>query len=253
MAWGNNREIDWKEEFGVESKEELKARLAEVNTLKTANTALEGKVATQDGELNTVKATLTTIEAKLNTRVEPPTNNNNNNNNIEIPSVMDDESGAFASRMAPLYKQNMENTAMIIEDQTLRRISGSDPRFGRMEKDIRKLIADTPLQLRANTTRTQDGRTVAEQVIENAYYVVKGRYADQIAQDTVAGKGEFFVEPARGSGNTGNTTQQTDPTILTDEDRRVIQKMGVSEKVYQQILKDGGPNMGGALSNKTSL
>lgn len=255
MAWPG-RDINWQEEFGVASKEELQARLKKVAELETQNATFNTTIEAQKGELNTVKATLASIEEKLGQQQPPPRTDGgagSGSGTVEIPSVVDDENAAFAVRMAPVYKQNMENTAMIVEDQTLRRLAMNDPRFPKMEKDIRALIAATPLQFRANTDRDKSGKMYAEQVIENAYYVVKGRFADNIVQDTLAGKGEFFVEPARASGNTGTTPNTPDPATLTDDDRKVIARMGISEKTYIDVIKGGGPNMGGALSNKTSL
>lgn len=255
MAWG--KETNYQEEFGVASKEELLARLAEVNTLKTQNETLQTKLTTQEAEVNTVKATLASIEERVKTiQVTPPgnNNNNNNNNNVEIPSVQDDENAAFAARMAPIYAQNLNTTAMVVEDQVFRRIGATDPRFAKFEKEARDLLHSAHISARANMgVNPTTKKTYAEELVENCYLIVKGRHTDNIVQDTVAGKGEFFVESGRNSGNGGTNPNPPDPTVLTDDDRKIIAKMGVSEKVYQQILKDGGPNMGGALAGKTSF
>jgi len=255
MAWGT-KDINYKEEFGVESKEELLARLAEVNTLKTQNQTLETKLTTNEANLNTVKATLLEIEEKVKTLqpVAVNNNNNNNNNNVEIPSVNDDENAAFAARMAPLYAQNLNTTALVVEDQVLRRIAQTDPRFPKFEKEVRDLLHTAHISQRANMgINPVSKKTYAEETVENCYLIVKGRHADTIVQDTVAGKGEFFVEPARNTGNTGTTQTQVDPTVLTDDDKKIIAKMGVSPETYQKILKEGGPNMGGSLAGKTAF
>lgn len=254
MAWG--KEVNYKEEFGVDSKEELLARLAEVNTLKTQNETLQTKITTQEANLNTVKATLESIEQKVATMKPVEVNNggNNNNGNVEIPSVQDNEDAAFAARMAPIYAQNLNTTAMVVEDQVFRRIGATDPRFAKFEKEARDLLHSAHISARANMgVNPVSKKTYAEELVENCYLIVKGRHTDNIVQDTVAGKGEFFVESGRNSGNGGTNPNPPDPTVLTDDDRKIIAKMGVSEKVYQQILKDGGPNMGGALAGKTSF
>lgn len=260
MAWPN-RDVNYQEEFGVASKEELKARLAKLTQLETDNQMLNTTVTTQSGELNTVKASLAALEGRLtelttnNNQNNNNNNNNNNNQNVSIPSVTDDENAAFAIRMAPLQESTMENTALILEDRILRRIAAQDPLFSKMENEVRDLLSKTPLAMRANMSRTKDSKTIAEQVIENAYFVVKGRKADQIRTDSIAGKGEFFVEPARSSGNTGNTNEPTEKSVqtLTDEDRRIISKMNIKPETYVKLINDGGPNMGGALVNKGSI
>lgn len=253
MAWGN-KDINYKEEFGVESKEELLARLQEVNNLKTQNETLQTKLTTQEAEVNTVKATLASIEERVKTIQPVQQQQQQTRENVEIPSVQDDENAAFAARMAPIYAQNLNTTAMVVEDQVFRRISTTDPRFGKFEKEARDLLHSAHISARANMgVNPTTKKTYAEELVENCYLIVKGRHTDNIVQDTVAGKGEFFVESGRNSGNSGNSEVKTDPTILTDDDRKIIAKMGVSEKVYQQILKDGGPNMGGALAGKTSF
>lgn len=263
MGWRNKEDDVTLEELGFTSKDELKARLAKIQELETTNTTLNTTVQTQSGELNTVKATLADLEGKFNTlseRNQNQNNNNNNNNNnqhTEIPSVQDNEDAAFSIRMAPLYESTMQNTAFIIEDRTLRRIASQDPLFSKMETEIRELIQRTPLQMRANTNIPQGGnKSIGEQVIENAYYVVKGRRADQIRTDAIAGKGEFFVEPARSAGNTGSTdTGPKDKTVdtLTEEDKRVIAKMNIKPETYVKLINDGGPNMGGSLVNKSVI
>lgn len=255
MAWGN-KDINYKEEFGVESKEELLARLAKVSTLETQNATLQTKLTTQEAEVNTVKATLASIEEKVNTFKPVEVNNggNNNNGNVEIPSVQDNEDAAFAARMAPIYAQNLNTTAMVVEDQVFRRIGATDPRFGKFEKEARDLLHSAHISARANMgVNPTTKKTYAEELVENCYLIVKGRHTDNIVQDTVAGKGEFFVESGRNGGNSGTITNPPDPTVLTDDDRKIIAKMGVSEKTYQDIIKGGGPNMGGALAGKTSF
>lgn len=260
MAWRNKDDDVTLEELGFTSKDELKARLAKIQELETTNTTLNTTVQTQSGELNTVKASLQELEGKfteLSTRNTNTNNNTNNNQHTEIPSVQDNEDAAFATRMAPLYESTMQNTAFIIEDRTLRRIASQDPLFGKMETEIRELIQRTPLQMRANTNVPQGGnKSIGEQVIENAYFVVKGRRADQIRTDAIAGKGEFFVEPARSAGNTGSTdTGPKDKTVdtLTEEDKKVIAKMNIKPETYVKLINDGGPNMGGSLVNKSVI
>lgn len=255
MAWGG-KETNYQEEFGVASKEELLARLAEVNTLKTQNETLQTKLTTQEAEVNTVKATLASIEEKVKT-IQPgqqQQQQQQTRENVEIPSVMDNEDGAFAARMAPIYAQNLNTTAMVVEDQVFRRIGATDPRFGKFEKEARDLLHSAHISARANMgVNPTTKKTYAEELVENCYLIVKGRHTDNIVQDTVAGKGEFFVESGRNGGNSGTQQVVTDPTILTDDDRKIIAKMGVSEKTYQDIIKGGGPNMGGALAGKTSF
>lgn len=260
MAWRNRDDDVTLEELGFTSKDELKARLAKIQELETTNTTLNTTVQTQSGELNTVKASLQELEGKfteLSTRNTNTNNNTNNNQHTEIPSVQDNEDAAFATRMAPLYESTMQNTAFIIEDRTLRRIASQDPLFNKMETEIRELIQRTPLQMRANTNVPQGGnKSIGEQVIENAYFVVKGRRADQIRTDAIAGKGEFFVEPARSAGNTGSTdTGPKDKTVdtLTEEDKKVIAKMNIKPETYVKLINDGGPNMGGSLVNKSVI
>lgn len=252
MAWGN-KDINYKEEFGVESKEELLARLQEVNNLKTQNETLQTKLTTQEAEVNTVKATLANIEEKVRT-IQPTTTTTTKTENVEIPSVQDNEDAAFAARMAPIYAQNLNTTAMVVEDQVFRRIAATDPRFGKFEKEARDLLHSAHISSRANMgVNPISKKTYAEELVENCYLIVKGKHTDNIVQDTVAGKGEFFVESGRNGGNSGTIQVVADPTILTDDDKKIIAKMGVSEKTYQDIIKNGGPNMGGALAGKTSF
>lgn len=259
MAWRNNKNEEVSlEDLGVKDVDELKTRLAKVAELEATNATLSATSQTQAGELNTLKASLADLEGRVSAL--PPQNNNNggngNNGRVEIPSVADDENAAFAVRMAPLQEQQMVTTAMIVEDRVLRRLAAADPLFPKLEAEVRQLISGTALQLRANTAPQKDNKTIAEQVIENAYLIVKGRHADQIRIDTLAGKGEFFLEPARSSTSSvigSQTPTDLTVTTLSEDDKKVIAKMGIKPETYVQLVNQGGPNMGGALQNKVGF
>lgn len=256
MAWRNknNEEVSL-EDLGFSDVEALKARLAEIEGLKQTNAGLSNTVQAQATEVASVKQALSSLEERITTLSTPQNNNQgggSGNGRVEIPSVNDDENAAFAARMAPLYEQNMQNTAVITEDRVLRRLAGADPYFSKIETEVRSLIARTPLQMRANLSIPQGSdKSIAEQVIENAYFVVKGKKADQIRTDSLAGKGEFFIEPARSSSqSTQVETKEKTVNDLSDEDRRIIERMNIKPETYVKLINDGGPNMGGSLINK---
>lgn len=243
MAWPGGKEIDYKAEFGVENKEALLAKLAKVSELETLSTTLKTTTEVQSGELNTIKETLRALELKsteTNNNNNNNNNNQNNNQNVEIPSVQDDENAAFASRMAPLYAQTLITAAKFNKMEVVNRLKSSDPYFPKLQKEFEELLKTIPLN--------QAGHERGGELIENAYNVVKGKHLDQILQDTRAGKGEFFIESGSNSGNTGNGTENrnTDPTKLTDDEKAIASRMGVSEEAFIKS-KTGGINMSGAL------
>jgi hypothetical protein len=141
--------------------------------------------------------------------------------------------------MAPLFEDNMRTRARLNEDSVLRELEASDPYFKKLEKEVKELIKSTPLQLRAHA---QHG----EEIIRNAFMVVKGRHSTEIVNDTRAGKGEFFIEPARNAGNSGDGRIQTDPDKLSDDELALCTRMGITPEQYLKSKKSS-PQMGGAL------
>lgn len=242
MAWPGGKEIDYKVEFGVENKEALLAKLAKVSELETSNTTMKASVEAQSGELNTIKETLRALELKSTETNNNNTNNNNNNNNqnVEIPSVQDNEDAAFAARNAPIWAQTLATNARLNRMEVVNRLKATDPYFPKLEKEFNELCKTITLR--------EAGHEQGSIIIENAYNIVRGKHLDQILQDTRAGKGEFFIESGSNSGNTGNGTENrnTDPTKLTDDEKAIASRMGVSEEAFIKS-KTGGINMSGAL------
>jgi len=238
MAWPG-REIDYQAEFGVKDKDELKAKLAKVAELETVNTTLKTTVEAQAGEVNTVKASLAALEAKINTPSENNNNNNNNNNqNVEIPSVQDDENAAFAARTAPLWQRTLQTQASVNRMEAFNELA-SDPYFPKLKKELEELLKNEPLQA--------IGSERGVLFIKNAYHVVKGRHTDEILQDTRAGKGEFFIESASNSGNSGaGNTITNDPNVLTADEKAMAARMHLTDEAFLKA-KQGNVNMSGAL------
>jgi hypothetical protein len=244
MAWPG-REIDYQAEFGVKDKDELKAKLAKVAELETVNTTLKTTVEAQAGEVNTVKASLAAIEEKFTALSTANGNNNTNNNNnthnenVEIPSVNDDENAAFATRMAPLWERTIRNQASMNKMEAYSKLA-SDPYFPKLKKELEELLKNEPLQA--------IGSDKGVLFIENAYHVVKGRHTDEIVQANRAGKGEFFIESASNSGNSGDgrSNNTEDKNTLTDDEKAMAARMHVSEEVFLKT-KQANVNMSGAL------
>lgn len=240
MAWPGGKEIDYKAEFGVENKEALLAKLAKVSELETLSTTLKTTTEAQSGELNTIKETLRALELKSTETNNNTNQNQNQNQNVEIPSVADDENGAFAARMAPLYAQTLATTAKLNKAEVVNRLKASDPYFPKLEKEFNELCKTITLR--------EAGHERGNEIIENAYNIVKGKHLDEILQHQRAGKGEFFIESGSNSGNTGNGAENRniDPTKLTDDEKVIASRMGVSEEAFIKS-KTGGINMSGAL------
>ena len=239
MGWNDRTKPNFEEIFGMK-EEDIKTTLAEAKTLKEKNTALENTVSTQTTELQTVKAGLAALEERIK---QTPNNNNEENNgnrNVQIPSVTDDEDAAFATRLAPMYEQNLLTNYRITKNEVFSSLRASDPFFSKLEADVTKLLEANPLAMR--------GGPQAEQVIRNAYFVVKGQKADQIANDIRAGKGEFFIESARNGNSSMNNMNenQTDPNKLSPEEEALIARMGVSKDTYLKT-RNSGVNMSGGL------
>lgn len=213
-----------KEVFGFE-EDEIKAKLAkadhadvEIKALREHNTALETNAIEQRREMELIKNSLRALEMRGSSsgdeRDEQPSRG--------IPSVTENEDAAFAHRLTPVIRMTMENTAETMLNKVSRKFSD----WSKFKKDIDEILEKTPLEHR-----------VYEQVIENAYYMAKGKNTDKIVQDTLAGKGEYFIEGAGGTGNPGANPTKTSEEQLSSEEKKMAASYGLTAEQWLEAKK----------------
>lgn len=86
--------------------------------------------------------------------------------------------------------------------------------------------------------KTQNSPEAAanEQFVLNCYHVVKGRHADEIANDRAKGEGKYFMEPANRS-TTMPIVQKEGVDALTPEQKAYATKNGIPLDKYAISVK----------------
>lgn len=219
MAWGKDNK-SFKETFGME-EQEMKDMITKGATaadeLKAMKEKLE-KLETSAGEVSEIKEMLTKIASST-------TNNNTTTNNTttddgtgrrRIPSVADDEDGAFAARMAPVLGLALATRAEVVFDRVI-----NSQKYGEiLKKDIEAVLAKEPLEARCRP-----------EFVQNAYDIVVARNLDKIQEDNNKREGRFFIE----GGNSKNTTLDIEPkdkTKLSDKEHQQAVNFGMTDEEY---------------------
>lgn len=143
---------------------------------------------------------------------------------------------AFAERAAPLAAMTMQIGATTAKDTLRRKLETAQRNgqgnidgflFDKFENEIDELAKQVPAASLCQAATW-----------EHLYYNVKGRHADQIAQQQREKKGEFFVETGGAGGNGGRKDdEQVDPP-LTDRERHVARSMRLTDEEYKKFKKE---------------
>lgn len=242
MAWFDNmkRKRDKEDEIPPELRdktaEEVVAALKESAELKTKVTTLEtervterAQVATMSSEFDKVKQRLVTAEANLNKQ-----NNNNNNQRTEEPIDWNlDPEGAFNRSIKPLVDTTIQNSSMSARLLTIQTLDNSDAVSPTDNKTMDgRLFRVWESEINAEAAKYPAASMMQPQTWLGLYYLVKGRHADELANPEVRKKKYNFIEPASQGGPPPPPKVKDGVESLTDQEKHVADKMGVSYENY---------------------
>jgi hypothetical protein len=167
-----------------------------------------------DGRMNTVEQQT----AKPVARVENP----------ETPSVFENEDGAFASRVGPIAARQLELEARMVKAEVKAEYVAAG--FGEMWS---KFEHDITGQLDASALVQPDGGGGVKALrgdpgyVRNVVDMILGRALRAKGIKFDGGKDRFFLEDAGGSGNAGPSAEALAAEGFTNDQLRVIRRMGI--------------------------
>lgn len=223
MAW--KKENEW----GV-SKEEMQDLVKNNSELPGKFTAMDGKIdSVKDevkSEMGKITNTLSSFNEKLEEVLKQRTPNGGgkggNTEENEVPSVLDDENGAFRHHLTPVVIRQLKLESLVKRDKIL-----SQMKFGAILRDeIDKIIDKQPLNAQ-----------VDEELIKNTYKTVFADHYDEIKEAESKKEGRFFMEPTRSHGNSGPERVESNKDELTAEEKGIAKKWGMTEKEYLDTKK----------------
>lgn len=203
-----------KDIFGVD-EDGLKAKLEAGEKAQADVTALQAAKAETDRQLAEVNRRLAALSAAPPQREEEQPES-------KFTSVVDNEDQAFSERMTPLYLQTLELKADIVLDRVSKRFAD----WNKFEKEISELLKNTPVQARQH-----------EGTVENAYYIAVGKKRPEIVRDTLAQKGEYFMESGTNTGNNGTTENKTAEQQLSKDEIAMAAKYGITPEKWLEQKK----------------
>jgi hypothetical protein len=231
----------------VKRSKELETELA---AQKTANTELSSKFETFSTEFDTkVEAKVTELVAKARGESGGGSGGGGNgggggSRTETLADFLTEPDKAFAQRSAPLAALTL-NTAGYVAKEAARRKFQTAQRmnqgknfdgyfFEKFENEIEELARTVPAQQLANPVTW-----------EHIYFNVKGRHADEIAQQYKDGKLEIGIESGS-TGARGNQNQNdNDADKLTPQELKIAAKMGrTPEQFLEQKKKIGSNSVG---------
>lgn len=238
MAWPGGSKPDPKEILGME-QDEFKTRLDKINEIDGIKAAQEA----QNNILAGMKASLDSITAGFQQRQQQAQQQQHQqqNGNNELTDFIDDPDKAVAERinqrMAPLAQLALDTRASIEFDKVSRTKVKNDkgilvpkyPYWDAYAGEIQELLAAQNVQARSNPA-----------TIENAYHIIVGKHADEIANDRAKGTGMFAVESGSNSGVAGmrgSSNQNNNTNDPSETDKKQAAKFGIPIEKYMESKK----------------
>jgi hypothetical protein len=146
--------------------------------------------------------------------------------NQEIPSVLDDEDGAFRTRLGPTEARVALIAGQMVEDRIVADINAQG--WGEIVPELREKLAKVHPMYKAVPEYEGSVRQIANGII-GARAVKKGLKADPTKQTY------YFSEDAGATGKSDNVVR------VTPEDQRLMDKLGIPESKREEFMKQARP------------
>jgi hypothetical protein len=176
----------------------------------------------------------TQLENQNQQNVDGGNNNGGNNNrqndpppdpfNIDPVSFMEDPSGNIKKIVQASIAGTQLHTLGVAADMAYQNAKNTLPHFALFEDEIKKEWDKYQI--------VQKGKP--NELIENIYYLVKGRHADEIATDTAKKEGKYNIIQAGGTTviRKDNSSTGKPEDSLTPEELKIATKWGMTPEDY---------------------
>lgn len=225
MAWTGK--VDPKELIGM-TPEELKEMRDKVTSYEAKFGELADLIKTQNTGITELSESVKAIKV-TSPYSEPVDHNKNNSNELrKLTEWGDDADKAFGERITPLANLTLDTRGALARRSIQDEVKDNDNDWHLFAAEIDDLAKNESPQSKA-----QEG------FWRNVYYVVKGKHANEIAQDRINKTGKFYTESAN-SITLQKEEKKTPEESLTDEQKKYASKMGVSLKDYATYAQEQG-------------
>jgi hypothetical protein len=210
----------------IEKSDKLAADLA---AEKAARAEDSKKVETISTEFEKVKTRLAEAEANRNVPPKKETPE-------EPANFIEEPDKAFAQRVSPLATITLQNAAITARMLAQQELDNTDLNSEGKTMDGR-LFRAWQAELNAESKKYQAAQLATPQAWLGIFYYLKGIHADELRDPEARKKKYNFLEPSNTQVVRQNEEKKTPSDQLTDAEKHVADKMGVSHENYLKRKK----------------
>jgi len=225
------------------SPEDIVKKLQETDKLKADLAAAQAKTAEQDtkvteiqNEFEQVKTRLAAAEAKPKGDTKPP-------DRVEATpeNMLENPKGVLDTRLGPLEAATIRNGMTTSRMLAQQQLANADMASGGKTMDGR-LFQAWGAEIDAESRKYQPTTLMTPEAWIGIYWYLKGIHGDELRDPETRKKKYAFLEPAAssaaGPNGPGSDSRPKDgPESLTDQEKHVADKMGVSYENYAKRKK----------------
>jgi hypothetical protein len=210
----------------VQELKDAAAAKVEAAQLKAERETEKAQVATMTNSFNDVKNRLAAAEANLNKRQNPEQREEPADWNI-------DPEKAFQQQIQPLVNATVQNSMMSSRLLAIQSLDSEDAVSPADNKTINgRLFRTWEAEINAEAAKYPASAMSQPDRWLGIFYLVKGRHADELANPETRKKKYNFVESATQGAPLQPEKKKTGVEALTDQEKHVADKMGVSYENY---------------------
>jgi hypothetical protein len=216
----------------LEEKDKLKADLA---TAQVAQAAQDAKVAEISTEFEQVKTRL--AAAELNRSTPPPKKPEGVEPTPE--NMLENPKGVLDTRLAPLEALTIQNNAATSRILAQQQLNNADMVSGGKSMDGR-LFQAWGAEIDTEARKYQAVQLIRPEAWLGIFWYLKGTHADELRDPETRKKKYNFLEPSTSGApapGTNGAEKKDGVEGLTDQEKHVADKMGVSYENYAKRKK----------------
>jgi hypothetical protein len=219
--------------------EQIAKELEDADKLKTEHELLKAQAAEYDGkvteiqtEFEKVKTQLATAEANRN---KPP---DKKDEKIEATpeNMLENPKGVLDARLAPLEATTIRNGASMSRMLAQQQLDGADMASGGKDMNGR-LFRAWASEIDAEARKYSPVQLMTPEAWLGIFWYLKGTHADELRDPEVRKKKYTFLEPAATQVTPPGEPKKEGAEGLTDQEKHVADKMGVSYENYAKRKK----------------
>lgn len=209
----------------LEEAEGFKAKFEESEQARRRDNEEVRKVSSQFEEL---KREIAAAEANRNKKPTEPE---------ELANFVEEPERAFTQRVAPVAAATIANSAITARILAQQMLDNNDLASGNKTMDGR-LFRAWGMEVDTESRKYQAAQLTSPQAWIGIFYYLKGLHADELRDKDIVKKKYNFLEPATTEGGRpADSKPKTPSEELTDEEKHVADKMGVTHENYLKRKK----------------